>query len=717
MLLTFSLWAVSWLPAQATLDDYPYHTFLWNDFSSIRVIDSFAVATSEFGLIVLQFDQITQRFDAVNQLLMNTRPFTAKRFGQVLAVQSEADIIHFVDLSQLPNLSILGEIDIGLPFYDFAIRGNDLYVAAGFGGLRCYELTDYSAPQFRDSSLTGVHCIQIDIEGDQLMVLDDYNGVARYDLSGGGLGVLIDFLYIPLQAGSFLWADTILIIGLENHSQLFFAAYTPDGPAITDTVDLVGYSETLFAIDTLVLSLDPVRRVMEVINLNDLSKFLVTIYSIRMSELDGDVFAIGGVNYLVLSGTELGLSSFLVDDLWFDRTPHQAYTRPGPVTELLMHNGRLITAGQRNPLEIYSIDAEGLPVLDTALYGLDNIGAMAAGGEGLFVYYPDAGYIFVMRLRDDSVTIVNTVPGIGSDTRELKWYEGTTDSLSLLLAVRNEDIDIFSVTQALDVNYETTVHSLSEIREVIVEGGILVVSTGNRDLSSYQIWSDFWIESLGTTVLPEDFTEMVSTGRGTYGFTASDMYRLEVAGPVIWHVTGLPFDVIATSTFPTNNRLYTAGELGIGVFDLTDSSPPLPVLIDQGGFGGHLIAAYGERVAISNGNGIHLYAVDTSRVMTFVDDAMQKPPDDYLLQNHPNPFNPSTRIEYSLAASSMVELSVVNILGQRIVTLFEGLRPAGHHSVVWDGTDASGHLVASGIYFYRLVTPNVVESRKMILLK
>ena len=88
-----------------------------------------------------------------------------------------------------------------------------------------------------------------------------------------------------------------------------------------------------------------------------------------------------------------------------------------------------------------------------------------------------------------------------------------------------------------------------------------------------------------------------------------------------------------------------------------------------------------------------------------------------LLQNYPNPFNPSTTIEYELPVRSQVDLIIYNILGQRVATLYSRTQPAGLHGIEWDGTDAQGRPVASGIYFYRLHTPSFSQAKKMVLLR
>lgn len=89
-----------------------------------------------------------------------------------------------------------------------------------------------------------------------------------------------------------------------------------------------------------------------------------------------------------------------------------------------------------------------------------------------------------------------------------------------------------------------------------------------------------------------------------------------------------------------------------------------------------------------------------------------------LHQNSPNPFNPSTAISYYLPAASDVMLDVFDVNGTLIRRLAGGIRSEGMHRVVWDGRNAAGAAVSSGIYFYRLTADrNVVGTKKMILLK
>jgi hypothetical protein len=88
-----------------------------------------------------------------------------------------------------------------------------------------------------------------------------------------------------------------------------------------------------------------------------------------------------------------------------------------------------------------------------------------------------------------------------------------------------------------------------------------------------------------------------------------------------------------------------------------------------------------------------------------------------LQQNAPNPFNPSTLIRYVLPAGGTVILTIYDAAGNRVRALEQGFRTDGQHEVTWNGLDDSGSPVASGVYFYRLETPDRSEVKRMVLLK
>jgi hypothetical protein len=105
--------------------------------------------------------------------------------------------------------------------------------------------------------------------------------------------------------------------------------------------------------------------------------------------------------------------------------------------------------------------------------------------------------------------------------------------------------------------------------------------------------------------------------------------------------------------------------------------------------------------------------LDWNDPVGIIDKNMPQTPSAYNLnQNYPNPFNPTTAIGYRLSAVSDVELSIYNLLGQKIAILVNERQQAGDHQVEWD---ASGF--ATGIYYYRIEAGEFQDVKKMILLR
>ena len=105
--------------------------------------------------------------------------------------------------------------------------------------------------------------------------------------------------------------------------------------------------------------------------------------------------------------------------------------------------------------------------------------------------------------------------------------------------------------------------------------------------------------------------------------------------------------------------------------------------------------------------------------LTGIDDELSAltPREFSLGQNYPNPFNPSTNIMYDVPAAANVFLLIYDILGRNVRTLVNEQHIAGSYSVEWDGKNADGALVASGIYFYRLEAGQLAITKKMVLLR
>jgi flagellar hook assembly protein FlgD len=84
---------------------------------------------------------------------------------------------------------------------------------------------------------------------------------------------------------------------------------------------------------------------------------------------------------------------------------------------------------------------------------------------------------------------------------------------------------------------------------------------------------------------------------------------------------------------------------------------------------------------------------------------------------YPNPFNPSTTIEFSLPDKGIVNLEIYNLRGQKVRTLLDSEKRKGVQTIIWDGKDNFGCSVSSGIYFIRLEAIGKTSTHKVMLMK
>jgi hypothetical protein len=117
---------------------------------------------------------------------------------------------------------------------------------------------------------------------------------------------------------------------------------------------------------------------------------------------------------------------------------------------------------------------------------------------------------------------------------------------------------------------------------------------------------------------------------------------------------------------------------------------------------------YRYQIGVIDADGTFLSPIETVSVGAIVGG---------LAQNRPNPFNPTTTIEYTLSERSPALLVIYDIAGALVARLDQGVQDAGTHTVEWHGRDAHGAPVVGGVYFYRLEGVKSVGSKKMVLLK
>ena len=176
----------------------------------------------------------------------------------------------------------------------------------------------------------------------------------------------------------------------------------------------------------------------------------------------------------------------------------------------------------------------------------------------------------------------------------------------------------------------------------------------------------------------------------------------------VWNRTRSASEIYSTYSDTLNTTYYATSDSGLIGYWRLDSAEDT-----------------GEGVLVSkdlsvNGNDGWLYGdANLFSLPTAIESQETTIPDAFELdQNYPNPFNPSTSIRYKLSKAADVELTVYNMVGQKVRTLVNGKQNSGNYTVQWNGKNGYGQQVASGIYIYHMtVDGRALKSRKMVLLR
>ncbi|HWR82416.1 MAG TPA: T9SS type A sorting domain-containing protein [Candidatus Deferrimicrobium sp.] len=692
----------------ARLADGPAHTILWNQFTAISCIDSFAIGVGPKALVVCAYNDSLKVFEPVEFVFMETDPRSLKRQGRLLMVSTADAKIAFYDLTHLPDLRHVGTIAPGVDFADFVVHGKDIYVSRWFDGIWRFSFDNFESAQFVDSSLTGVLITQLEVDEDTLYALDRYNGIMRYALTGGGFGRFLDYLWVPFSASSFVRHDSQVIIA-SVEGGVYEGVFGRSGSGITDVISHIDYAQKILVTDSFYVFLN--YRSMEVRSRDGDS----VVYSRDLSGhyINGDVFDLEGHRQLVLPADPGGLTMFELGD---EGRPQAALYPIGRISDFVMHNKVLFAGGKADPISAYAVDGDAQPRFAYTMYdGLGEVLAMDNNGDSLIVYYPSSNRVAIIAHSSDPDSFYIGGSAFVQDTEvtNVQVFDQRIDTVFPLLAIGPTRIQAYALTDSSGIYRAGVWRFVGRILTTLVYDTLAFVSTEKNQLWIGHITPSFNFEFRAILDFPGKPYAMAVLDGHLAVFAYSDLLLFDYSNPVrplLDTVISLSMPVVDVER--RKDRLYTVGPEGVAIYELDGH---LPALIESGGRGGTMIEVDGETLATSNGGAVHIYRLDGRTLPT--PEPPPLPTEFVLAQNYPNPFNQGTVIEYSLPTASKVTLSIYNILGENVTSLVEREQASGRHFVSWDGTDHHGNTVSSGVYFYRLLIGNSIGTKKMLYLK
>jgi hypothetical protein len=124
-----------------------------------------------------------------------------------------------------------------------------------------------------------------------------------------------------------------------------------------------------------------------------------------------------------------------------------------------------------------------------------------------------------------------------------------------------------------------------------------------------------------------------------------------------------------------------------------------------------------EHVCSTPGAVIDAFSIMTSQGVTAMNETMSQVPNAFAITNYPNPFNPSTRISYSLPQRGSARILIYDLLGRIVATLLDEVKEKGNYAIDWYAKDGKGNDLASGIYVAQIQSGTMIKSTKMMLLR
>ncbi len=179
-----------------------------------------------------------------------------------------------------------------------------------------------------------------------------------------------------------------------------------------------------------------------------------------------------------------------------------------------------------------------------------------------------------------------------------------------------------------------------------------------------------------------------------------------------WLDTQALTGIIINSLYSTSTRVF-AGFSGGGIYMGEDNGvnwTPIGEGIPNTSVNAFIVS--GSKIYAGTQSGL-VYQRELSEIITSTGNNSNDVPDHYnLIQNFPNPFNPSTKIQFQIPRSSLITLKIYDVIGNEVRTLVNEYREAGYYETVFNGYD-----LTSGVYIYKLISGGSVLTKKMLLIK
>jgi len=591
------------------------------------------------------------------------------------------------DVSDNENIELSNHYQSGGTMLGVDVNDGYAYIAEGFAGLYSINVNEPSQPEFAGKFQSEQsHFVEnVTVNNNHAYIPDPWVQSCTKGINISEPSEMFEeFVFFPENSPMVPLADDVEFFDDGNKALISYW----DGPVFFDvnpdgSLEFISYvfinptqpvTNTLVHGDYFYCSISGNGTAdLCIVNISNISSPQMIINTSIMSE--GNLWSLAIKNNILYAGGDDGRV------LMFDVTNPSSYYNigefqvgPAPVFEMKVHNNYLyIAAGN---LLMYQITSPGNPQNIGNFYaGQGSVKSLDVDENGL-IYLADTGGLYIIEnvytgSEENDITVFSFEEQFGESLIDAETHSVYANAVP--------DTDLTDLTPEIEVSAGASVNPPSgESNDfsnpveftVVSEAGTeqiwtiyIDIVSGNNDILSFAIEGQ-----IGTTVIDCEFhTVTVNMPEGS---------SLSSLTPVI-EVS--PEAVINPPSGETTDFSNPVGYI------VTAQNGDVQVWIATAGF------------TSNNDNCISAKSLN--------------------LNNFPNPFNPTTSINFDLNSEEEVLLEIFNLRGQKIKTLISETLRKGSHHIIWDGKTSDDEKVTSGVYLCKLKTGNITSNKKMTLLK
>jgi hypothetical protein len=619
-----------------------------------------------------------------------------------------------IDISNPQNPEIVGsyyQLDFG---NDVAISGSYVYVADGDSGLQVVDISDPYNPSIIANYDTPGYSETIVISGLNAFIADGNFGLQILDISEPNNPLCIGSYNNSNYVYSVAISNSIAYVGANDEELITIDVSNPENPVLLNSLELGQWVERISLSESNIFVFNQFGE-MRIIDITDPeAPFVKGAYPTRsaLGYSDNLVFSI----YLSSPYFNLYLEILDISD------PINPYLISNLETE--SYAGALDVSGttayvtnSESGLKIIDISDPANPTL-LSTYNIPQYSfARSVAVIGTTVYLVTGQELLVIDVSDpyNPNLLINFDTPYGST--DICIYDSIAylaNSFLYIFDISNPQnpIQLCSFDTPGGVNNITISNSVAHISNWSIGYSIVDISNPQDPilLGHYDTYQDAYVHSIA------DYNTIayLSVLHSLRIMDISDPQNIDLLNVVEPHQDSM----IRTKPLILDNKLILSDNSWCEYLRYDLSNPEQPELENSYRWN---LPTYDMQIYnndyLVTANGHFGISILDLRTITSAANSLVDPFQDSI-NNYPNPFNPSTTIEFSIQQDSNIELSIFNIKGQKIKTLVNNEFMTGSHSIKWNGDNESGNSVSSGIYFYNLSINGKSEAvKKCLLLK